>query len=84
MNNVQVGSISWTAVEARIHFRVDDICRLRVLCFCNAGSAEDMFTSEGSGARRAVSPLLVCFPTIDVNTSGTIWLGAVQQYEWRC
>lgn len=32
--------------------------RLRVLCFCNAGSAEDMFTSEGSGARRAVSPLL--------------------------
>eukprot|EP00887_Chlorella_sp_A99_P001583 scaffold8.g1583.t1 len=35
-----------------------DSPRLRVLCFSNAGSAEDMFTSEGTGARRAPSPLL--------------------------
>ena len=34
-------------------------CRLRVLCFPNAGSAEDMFSSEGSGSRRVSSPLLV-------------------------
>ena len=34
-------------------------CRLRVLCFHNAGSAEDMFTSEGTGARKTASPLLV-------------------------
>ena len=33
--------------------------RRRVLCFPNAGSAEDMYTSEGTGARRAASPLLV-------------------------
>lgn len=32
--------------------------RLLVLCFPNAGSAEDMYTSEGTGARRAQSPLL--------------------------
>ena len=34
-------------------------CRLRVLCFPNAGNAEDMYTSEGTGPRRAPSPLLV-------------------------
>ena len=34
----------------------------RVLCFPNAGSAEDMYTSEGTGARRAASPLLVSLP----------------------
>ncbi len=33
--------------------------RLRVVCFCSAGNAEDMYTSEGTGARRAPSPLLV-------------------------
>ena len=33
--------------------------RLVVLCFPNAGSAEDMYTSEGTGRRRAPSPLLV-------------------------
>ncbi|PRW20885.1 Monothiol glutaredoxin- chloroplastic [Chlorella sorokiniana] len=32
--------------------------RLRVLCFPNAGNAEDMYTSEGTGVRRAPSPLL--------------------------
>ena len=32
---------------------------MRVLCFHNAGSAEDMYTSEGTGARRSPSPLLV-------------------------
>lgn len=32
--------------------------RWRVLCFANAGSAEDMYTSEGTGTRRAPSPLL--------------------------
>jgi surfactin synthase thioesterase subunit len=32
--------------------------RLRVLCFANAGNAEDAFTSEGTGARRSPSPLL--------------------------
>jgi hypothetical protein len=30
-----------------------------VLCFPNAGNAEDMYTSEGTGVRRAPSPLLV-------------------------
>lgn len=34
-------------------------CRVRVLCFHNAGSAEDMYTSEGTGARRSPNPLLV-------------------------
>ena len=34
--------------------------RLRILCFPNAGSAEDMYTGEGTGIRRAPSPLLVC------------------------
>lgn len=34
--------------------------KYRVLCFHNAGSAEDMFTSEGTGQRKALSPLLVC------------------------
>ncbi|KAI8463499.1 MAG: Alpha/Beta hydrolase protein [Monoraphidium minutum] len=29
-----------------------------VLCFPNSGSAEDMYSSEGTGARRAPSPLL--------------------------
>ena len=33
--------------------------RARVLCFANAGNAEDMYTSEGTGPRRAPSPLLV-------------------------
>ena len=33
--------------------------RMRVLCFSNAGSAEDMYTNEGTGPRRAPSPLLV-------------------------
>lgn len=33
--------------------------RWRVLCFPNAGNAEDMYTSEGTGARRNPSPLLV-------------------------
>jgi hypothetical protein len=32
--------------------------RLRVLCFANAGNAEDMYTNEGTGSRRAPSPLL--------------------------
>ncbi|KAK9813306.1 hypothetical protein WJX72_012248 [[Myrmecia] bisecta] len=32
--------------------------RLRVLCFPNAGNAEDMYTNEGTGTRRAPSPLL--------------------------
>ncbi|KAL4451499.1 hypothetical protein ABPG75_007161 [Micractinium tetrahymenae] len=32
--------------------------RLRILCFPNAGNAEDMYTSEGTGVRRAPSPLL--------------------------
>ena len=31
----------------------------RILCFHNAGSAEDMYTSEGTGSRRVMSPLLV-------------------------
>ena len=32
---------------------------LRILCFPNAGNAEDMYTSEGTGVRRAPNPLLV-------------------------
>ncbi|PNH10334.1 Linear gramicidin dehydrogenase LgrE [Tetrabaena socialis] len=32
--------------------------RMRVLAFHSAGSAEDMWTSEGTGARRSPSPLL--------------------------
>lgn len=35
------------------------VCRWRVLCFPNAGNAEDMYTSEGTGKRRSPSPLLV-------------------------
>lgn len=31
---------------------------VRVLCFHNAGNSEDMYTSEGTGVRRAPSPLL--------------------------
>lgn len=34
---------------------------VRVVCFPNAGNAEDMYTSEGTGVRKAVSPLLVRF-----------------------
>lgn len=33
-----------------------------MLCFPNAGNAEDMYTSEGTGVRRAPSPLLVRRP----------------------
>ena len=33
---------------------------VRVVCFHNAGNAEDMYTSEGTGIRKAASPLLVC------------------------
>ncbi len=33
--------------------------RLRLLAFHSSGNAEDMWTSEGTGARRAKSPLLV-------------------------
>lgn len=36
-----------------------DSPRLRVLCFPNAGNAEDMYTNEGTGVRRTPSPLLV-------------------------
>lgn len=32
--------------------------RMRVLCFPNAGNAEDMYSGEGTGVRRAPSPLL--------------------------
>ncbi|KAL3147970.1 hypothetical protein ABBQ38_014265 [Trebouxia sp. C0009 RCD-2024] len=32
--------------------------KFRVLCFHNAGSAEDVYTSEGTGTRRSPSPLL--------------------------
>lgn len=32
--------------------------KCRVLCWANAGNAEDMYTNEGVGARRAASPLL--------------------------
>ena len=32
--------------------------KLRILCFPNAGNMEDMYTHEGTGARRATSPLL--------------------------
>ncbi|EIE19364.1 alpha/beta-hydrolase [Coccomyxa subellipsoidea C-169] len=32
--------------------------RWRVVCFPNAGNAEDMYTSEGTGARKVSSPLL--------------------------
>ena len=46
-------------------------CRLQVLCFPNAGSAEDMYTSEGSGPRRVSSPLLVSQPPPH-DRSGTI------------
>jgi medium-chain acyl-[acyl-carrier-protein] hydrolase len=32
--------------------------KLRLVCFANAGNAEDMYTSEGTGIRKSVSPLL--------------------------
>ena len=31
---------------------------MRVVCFPNAGNAEDMYTSEGTGVRKVSSPLL--------------------------
>ena len=31
---------------------------LRIICFANAGNAEDLYTNEGLGTRRIVSPLL--------------------------
>lgn len=37
-----------------------------MLCFPNAGNAEDMYTNEGTGPRRAVSPLLVRLPVAPV------------------
>ena len=35
------------------------MCRGYAICFHSSGNAEDMFTSEGTGVRRAPSPLLV-------------------------
>ena len=35
--------------------------KVRVLCFTNAGNAEDLYTNEGTGPRRAPSPLLVSY-----------------------
>ena len=40
--------------------------RLRVICFPNAGNAEDMYTLEGAGVRFVPSPLLV-------GHAGVIW-----------
>ena len=31
---------------------------MRLLCLCSSGNSEDMFSSEGTGTRRAPSPLL--------------------------
>jgi medium-chain acyl-[acyl-carrier-protein] hydrolase len=36
----------------------DNKCRLKVVCFANAGNAEDLFTLEGLGERKITSPLL--------------------------
>lgn len=49
----------WHIHPSFLMFRMLLLCRLRVICFPSAGNAEDMYTSEGTGARRAVSPLLV-------------------------
>lgn len=35
-----------------------DVPTARVVCFPNAGNAEDMYTSEGTGVRKVSSPLL--------------------------
>ncbi len=45
---------------------------LLVLCFPSAGTSEDTYTSEGTGVRRAPSPLLV----------GT-WMGEGAPQDWE-
>ncbi|GAX80583.1 hypothetical protein CEUSTIGMA_g8020.t1 [Chlamydomonas eustigma] len=48
----------WFPALKRTGCPSDTPLRLRVICFHSAGNAEDMFSSEGTGARRAPSPLL--------------------------
>ena len=43
----------------RVTATFERLSRWRVVCFPNAGNAEDMYTSEGTGARKVSSPLLV-------------------------
>lgn len=40
--------------------------KLRILCFLNVGNMEDMYTYEGTGARRATSSLLEFVKTYEV------------------
>jgi len=47
----------WFPGLARSGTATDSPSRL-IVCFPNAGNAEDMYTSEGSGARKQPSPLL--------------------------
>ena len=48
----------WFPGLSRSGTRVDGKPKMRILCFPNAGNTEDMYTHEGTGVRRAQSPLL--------------------------
>ena len=50
---------TWFPGLKRSGTQVEGTPKGRVVCFPNAGNAEDMYTSEGTGVRRATSPLLV-------------------------
>jgi len=48
----------WFPGLTRSGTKVDGKPKMRILCFPNAGNTEDMYTHEGTGVRRAQSPLL--------------------------
>lgn len=48
----------WFPGLSRSGTKVDGKPKMRILCFPNAGNTEDMYTHEGTGVRRAQSPLL--------------------------
>ena len=74
-----------TCIECVRHFCGHFCGRWRVLCFPSAGSAEDMFTSEGTGSRKAPSPLLVSTasgPLAGSASAGPLLLGPGKQ-QWQ-
>ena len=48
----------WFPGLSRSGTKIDGKPKMRILCFPNAGNTEDMYTHEGTGVRRAQSPLL--------------------------
>ena len=55
--------------------------RMRVLCFPNAGNTEDMFTHEGTGERRAKSPLLEWAKTNDAEILAVQYAGRANRKD---